>query len=238
MEGRHDGTLGMVHGRPAQAGHERLVDVQDVELLVFEHHVDVRQQVDRRRDVAHRAVVAHREGAAGKEVVRVGLVGCEQAFAFAQQHAAHALPRGLDGHPVVAWGDDRDAMTLGGEALGERGDVVVHAAGDGPRVRREHRDPVACCVHSPKPGHVAPLLKRTPTGRSLPPFAERKHASQAARCPACRAAAPRAARPLALTDRRRSASLAADELLGERAALVVGMLHGRRLHEIRAGALE
>ena len=48
VEGRDDRTLGVVHGRPAQAGHERLVDVQNVELLVFEHHVDVREQVDGR----------------------------------------------------------------------------------------------------------------------------------------------------------------------------------------------
>ncbi len=147
VKGRHDRAFGVVHGRPAQAGHEGLVDVEDVELLVFEHDVDVGQQVDRRREVAHRAVVAHREGAAGEEVARIGLVGPEQAVALAEQHLAHAFAGRLDGQPVVARGDDRDAVPLRGEALGERRDMVVHAAGHRPRVRREHRDPVAGYVH-------------------------------------------------------------------------------------------
>ena len=150
-------------------------------------HVDVGQQVDRRRDVAHGAVVAHRERAAGKEEARVGLVGREQALALAQQHLAHALASRLDGHTVVARSDDRDAMTLSGEALGERGDVVVHPARDGPRVRREHRDPVACSVHSPKPGRVT----RRSVGRTfaLSPWSPRSAGSPATRSARCAAAA-------------------------------------------------
>ena len=68
VERRHQRTPGVSQGGPAQPGHERLIEMQQIEALGGEEHVDVGDQVGRRGDKLQRAALAYGVRGAREEV--------------------------------------------------------------------------------------------------------------------------------------------------------------------------
>ena len=154
VERRHQRAAGVTQRRPAEAGHERLVEVQHVEVLGLEQHVDVGDQVRRRGDELERAALAHRVGGAGEEEARVRLVRQEDRRPLAGEHRLHAAPRLADRQPVGAGRDDGDAVAARRESLDERLHLAVHARRRRPEERREDADLVAHDAHATARGQA------------------------------------------------------------------------------------
>ena len=152
---RHQGAAGVPQRRPPEAGDERLVKVQHVEVLGLEQHVDVGDQVRRGGDKLERATLAHRVGGAGEEEARVRLVGQEDRVPLAGEHGLHAAPRLADRQPVGAGGDHGDAVTARRESLDERLHLAVHARRRRPEKRREDADLVAHDAHATARGRAS-----------------------------------------------------------------------------------
>ncbi len=97
--------------------HERLVEVEQVEALPFQHRPDLRQVARRQGDRPDRAVGRHAEALAEADHV--------------------ALTRALE---AVARGDDPDVVAPRSEPLVEVADVLVHATGERVDVRSHEAD--------------------------------------------------------------------------------------------------
>ena len=220
MEGRDQRAAGVAQRRPAETGHERLVEVQQVEVLGAEQDVDVGDEVRRRGDELEGPALLDRVGGAGEEVARVRLVGQEDRLPLPREHGLHPALRLVDRRAVGARRDHRDAMPRRREPLRERAHLVVDGRLRGPEERREDAELERHAVHA--------------TARGTP---ERAKGRPRALAPAAPSGLPAGGdQPWQTAVGARA--LAADELLGHAAALVVGMLHRRRLHEVAAGALE
>ena len=137
VERRDQRDRRMPQRRPAQARDERLVEVQQVEVLRPQQHVDVGDELGRRRDELERPALLDRVGRAGEEVARIGLVRQEDGLALAGQHRLHTPVRLLDRRTIGAGSDDRDLVTRRRQPLGERPDLLVDRRRSGPEERRE-----------------------------------------------------------------------------------------------------
>src|SRR5674476_1050256 len=202
--------------------------MQQVEALGGEEHVDVGDEVGRRGDELQRATLAYGVGGAGEEEARVGLAGQEHRLALTGEHGLHATARLRDGVVVAAGRDHGDAVPCRGEPLDEGLHLAVHPRGPRPQERREDTELVAHAVYATPPRSGATDGRRRAGRRRT-----RRRPAQA-----CSPAPPRLGTRSALADCVGAGALAGDELFGQAPALVVGMLHRRRLHEVAAGTLQ
>ena len=145
-------AAGVAQGRPAEAGHERLVEVQEVEVLGAEQHVDVGDEVRRCGDELEGPALLDRVRRAGEEEPRVRLVRQEHRLALAGEHRLHPALRLGDRGAVGGGRDHRDAVPGGGEALRERLHLLVHGRRRGPQERREDAQLERHAPHATAPG--------------------------------------------------------------------------------------
>ncbi len=148
VERRDQRAAGVAQRRPAEAGHERLVEVQQVEVLGAEQDVDVGDEVRRRGDELEGSALLDRVGGAGEEVARVRLVGQEDRLALAREHGLHPALRLVDRGAVGARRDHRDAVPGRREPLRERAHLVVDGRLRGPEERREDAELERHALHA------------------------------------------------------------------------------------------
>ncbi len=161
-EGRDERARGVAQRHPAEGRGERLVEMEEVEIVGLEEDVDVGDEIDRR--VEHRAWPPGVDmRAPGEEVPRRGLLGREHGLAFAQQHRAYLGARLAHRRLVGARGDDGHAVAASGETLRESRDLVVHSARRGPGVRGQESDAVAHAANA-----TAATKRRTGRGLVAP----------------------------------------------------------------------
>jgi len=151
----HERTGGVPQGRPAHRRRERLVEVQDIEVVGLEEDVDVGDEVGRGGEHGTRPSGVDVR-AAGEEVARRGLVGQEHGLALPQQHRLHPRPRLAYRGPVGTGGDDGHAVATVSQTLRESRDLVVHLARRRPRVRGEKSDAVTHRAMLPQERRLQP----------------------------------------------------------------------------------
>ena len=171
VKGRDQRTAGIAQRRPAEAGYERLVEVQQVEVLGAEQDVDVGDEVRRRGDELERPALLDRVRGAGEEEPRVRLFGHEDRVPLAGEHRLHAALRLVDREPVGAGRDHRDAVPGRGEPLGERLHLPVHGRRCGPQERREDTELERHAPHATARRRATPDARARGPGRTAAPAA-------------------------------------------------------------------
>ena len=138
----------MTQRRPAYAGHERLDEVQHVEVLRAEEDIDVGDQIRRRRDELDLTAIGHPIRGPREEEARERLIGREHRVALAREHRLHALSSFLDLCHIRTGRDDGDAMAALGESLDEIPHLTIDARGSRPDERRQNTYVAAHAAHA------------------------------------------------------------------------------------------
>src|ERR1019366_5052321 len=120
-----------------QRWHERLVGVDDVEVVLVEQGPNPPDQVERQRDARHRAVGAHRDAAADAHVPGDAVVvadaarRCEHGYVVATRPQLRGEVADMLGHPPrvheVVRGDETDLHR--GPDAGQMGSRTCHCSG-------------------------------------------------------------------------------------------------------------
>ncbi len=173
VERRDQRAAGVAQRRPAEAGHERLVEVQEVEVLGAEQDVDVGDEVRRRGDELQGAALLDRVCRAGEEEARVRLVGQEHRLPLPGEDRLHPALCLVDREAVGGRGDDGHAMPRGRQAVSERAHLVVDGRLRGPEERREDAELERHALHATPHGPRRTRAGAARASRPRRPFGDR-----------------------------------------------------------------